>query len=145
MGAGPGGGPCIRFLATTTDGQMRMKRPQINRQPFGQHGVVDPLTELIQPGMTGTYADPQDAGNSFGRENAGTFDGERERFNVDGRNALHQLIARARLGIADKTERDVKLFQRCPPDVAQRRTQCGHRCSHRFRGRDRDEQSLGVR
>ena len=142
MGAHPCVHPRSGVFGTATHRYVRVKRAQFHFESERKERIIDALSELMQPRMTGPDADPEHARWTFLRECPHAFDGQDERFDADGREPFFQRIAGLWRDIAEESESDVKLFNGCPAHATQRCPERSDGDPHRLGRRERDEQPL---
>ena len=97
-----------------------MKGADVQIRQNSERRIVDLLAKLMKTRVTGSDADPKDSGRSFDGKHTGTFKRKWERLHFDGFQSGDQRIPRLDFHISQKTQRQVKLAFRRPPDMPQR-------------------------
>src|SRR5688572_29891081 len=135
----PGMDRRARMLIASTNCEVRVESAKLHFEANAEQGVVELLAELMQSRMAGADAHPEDARRTFLRKRPHALQRQDKRFNAQIGQAIDQCICRRVLDLAQKTQGDVKLFDRCPADIPQRRAQGSDRRLDRWRRRNRDE------
>jgi hypothetical protein len=97
------------------EGDVRVKRADVEIEAEVEKGFVYLLAELVEARVAVAEAGPEDTGwSAFGGEGADAFDGEEEGLDLDGRETLDDRRETGVVDVAEKAESDVELVLRSP-------------------------------
>jgi hypothetical protein len=120
---------------------MGMKAFEIRRDAAGEHGVVDPLTQLMESRVSASHATPQYAWRTFGRKRTHTFKRKKKLPNLQCAQTSSECFDTVFLNVTQKTQRKMKLILVRPAHVGQWRDERRESALDRRRKCDREKKT----
>lgn len=124
---------------------VRVERANVEIEAEIEEGLVDLFAKLVEARMALTESGPENARRAaFGGEGADTFDGEKERLDLEGGETFDDRREASVVDIAEETQGDVKLVLGSPTCARQRRgAEPGQHDLDGFGKRKSEENTLG--